>query len=110
MFFNVVKDSFKCIQGLKRSLSTQKVSEKEEIINLAALRKKQLICCQISHYKTRYIVFQHKLYSNIIQELFKRIEGLRRSVRLNIDPESERFLNLAALRKKVVDMLSEIAL
>ena len=37
---------------------------------------------------------------NLVKDLFKRIEGPRRSVSSQIEPEKERIFNLGALRKK----------
>ena len=39
------------------------------------IRKKYSICCQILRSKTRYIVFQHKMFCNLVEDLIKWIEG-----------------------------------
>ena len=98
--FNLVKDLFKWIEGLGRSVTTRVQSEEERIFDLGAIRKKYSIRCQISRSKTRYIVFQHKLVFNLVKDLFKWIEGLRRSVTVRVQSEGERIFDLGAIRKK----------
>ena len=61
--FNLVRDFFKWLEGLRRSVTVRVQSERERIFDLGAIRKKYSIRCQISRSKTRYIVFQHKLFS-----------------------------------------------
>ena len=48
VFFNIVKDLFKSIQGLLRSVKVQVCSKGEGIFVLGGLRKKYLTRCQIS--------------------------------------------------------------
>ena len=100
LLFNLVKDLFKWIEGLRRSVTVQVQSEGERIFDLGAIRKKYSIRCQISRSKTRYIVFQHKLLFNLVKDLFKWIEGLRRSVTVRVQSEEERIFDLGAIRKK----------
>ena len=100
LLFNLVKDLFKSIEGLRRSVTVQVQSEGERIFDLGAIRKKFSIRCQIWRSKTRYIVFQHKLLFNLVEELFKWIEGLRRSVTVRVQSEGERVFDLGAIRKK----------
>ena len=98
--FNLVKDLFKWIEGLGRSVITRVQSEGERIFDLGAIRKKYSISCQISRSKTRYIVFQHKLVFSLVKDLFKWIEGLRRSVTVRVQSKGERIFDLGAIRKK----------
>ena len=77
---NLVKDLFKWIEGLERSVTVRVQFEGERFFDLGGIRKKYFIRCQISRSKTRYIVFQHKSLFNLVKDLFKRIEGLGRSV------------------------------
>ena len=98
--FNLVKDLFKWIEGLGRSVTTRVQSEGERIFDLGAIRKKYSIRCQISRSKTRYIVFQHKLLFNLVKDLFKWLQGLRRSVTVRVQSEGERFFDLGAIRRK----------
>ena len=100
LLFNLVKDLFKWIEGLRRSITVRVQSEGERIFDLGAIRKKCSIRCQISRSKTRYIVFQHKLLFNLVKDLFKWIEGLRRSVTVWVQSEGERVFYLGAIRKK----------
>ena len=98
--FNLVKDFFKWIEGLGRSVNVWLQSEAERIFDLGGIRKKYLIRCQISRSKTRYIVFQHKSLFNVVKNLFKWLEDLRRSVTVRVQSEGERTFDLGAIRKK----------
>ena len=98
--FNLVKDLFKWIEGLGRSVTVRVQSEGERIFDLGGIRKKYLIRCQISRSKTRYIVFQHKSLFNLVKDLFKWIEGLGRSVTVRLQSEGERIFDLGGIRKK----------
>ena len=100
MLFNLVKDLFKWIEGLGRSVTVRIQYERERFFYLGGIRKKYLICCQISRSKTRYIVFQHKLLFNLVKDLFKTIEGLGRSVTVWVQSEGERIFDLGCVRKK----------
>ena len=98
--FNLVKDLFKWIEGLRRSVTVRVQSEGERIFDLGGIRKKYLIRCQISRSKTLYIVFQHKSLFNLVKDLFKWIEGLRRSVTVRVQSEGERTFDIGGIRKK----------
>ena len=100
LLFNLVKDLFKWIEGLGRSVTVRVRSERERIFDLGCVRKKYSIRCQISRSKTRYIVFQHKLLFNLVKDLFKWIEGLGRSVTERVGSERERIFDLGCIRKK----------
>ena len=100
LLFNLVKDLFKWIQGLGRTLIVRVRSERERILDLGCMRKKYSIRCQISRSKTRYILFQHKLLFNLVKDLFKCIEGLGRSVTVRVRSERERNFDLECIRKK----------
>ena len=100
LLFNIVEDSFKWIEGLGRSVTVWVQSERERIFDLGGIRKKYSIRCQISRSKTRYIVFQHKLLFNIVEDLIKWIEGLGRSVSVWVQSEWERIFDLGVIRKK----------
>ena len=92
LLFNLVKDLFKWIQGLGRSVTVRVRSEREGIFDLGCMRKKYSIRCQISSSKTRYIVFQHKLLFNLVKDLFKWFEGLWRSVMFEYGLRGKEFL------------------
>ena len=98
--FNLVKDLFKWIEGQGRSVTVRVQSEGERIFDLVGIRQKYLIRCQISRSKTRYIVFQHKSLFNLVKDLFKWIEGLGRSVTVQVQSEGERIFDLGGARKK----------
>ena len=100
LLFNLVKDLFKWIEGLGRSVSARVDSERERILELGCIRKKYSIRCQISLSKTRYIVFQHKLLFHLVKDLLKWIESLGRSVTARVQSERERILELGCIRKK----------
>ena len=100
LLFNLVKDLFKWIEGLGRSVTVWVQSDRERIFDLGCIRKKYSIRCQISLSKTRYIVFQHKLLFNLVKDLFKWIEGLGRSVTVRVKSDRERIFDLGCIRKK----------
>ena len=100
--FNLVKDFFKWIEGLGRSVNVQLQSEGERIFDLGGIRKKYLIRCQISRSKTCYIVFQHKSLFNLVKDLFKWIEVLGRSFNVRIQSEGETIFDLGGIRRKYV--------
>ena len=99
LLFNLVKDLFKSIEGLRRSVTVRVQSEGERIFDVGAIRKNYSIRCQISRSKTRNIVFQHKLLFNLVKDLFIWIEGLRRSVTVRVQSEGERIFDVGAIRK-----------
>ena len=100
LLFNLVKDLFKWIEGLGRSVTVRVQSDRERIFDLGGIRKKYSIRCQISRSKTRYMVFQHKLLFNLVKNLFKWIESLGRSVTARVESERERIFELGCIRKK----------
>ena len=110
LLFNLVKDLFKWIEGLGRSVTVWVQSERERISDLDGIRKNYPIRCQISHSKTRYIVFQHKLLFNLVKDVFKWIEGLGRSVTARVQSERRKIFDLDGIQKKLLDKLSNFAL
>ena len=56
LLFNLVKDLFKWIEVLWRSVIARVQSERERIFDLGCIRKKNSIRCQISRSKTCYSV------------------------------------------------------
>ena len=125
---NLVKDLFKWIEGLRRSVTVWVKSEGQRIFDLGGIRKKYSIRCQISRSKTSYMVFQHKSLLNLVKDFFKclfeqsegqrifevkkstlyvglyiqiiQIEGLRRSVTVRVQSEGQRIFDLGGIRKK----------
>ena len=100
LLLNIVKDLFKWIGGLRRSVTVRVQSEGQKIFDLGGIRKKYSIRCQISRSKTSYMVFQHKSLLNLVKDLFKWIEGLRRSVTVRVQSEGQRIFDLGVIRKK----------
>ena len=108
LLFKVVNDLFKRNDGLGRSVTVQVQTERNNF-GPRLNAKKYSIRCQTSRSKTRHIVFQHKLLFNLFKDLFKRIEGLGRSVTVQVVLEwknSEPRMNV----EKVHDTLSNFAL
>ena len=99
LLFNLVKDLFKWIEGLGSSVTVWVQSERERISDLNGIRKKCSIRCQISHSKTRYIVFQQKLLFNLVKDLFKWIEGLGRSVTAQVQFDKKIIFDLDGIQK-----------
>ena len=60
MTFSLVKDLFKWIEGLSRSVKILVGSEAEIISNIGDLRKKYLARCQISGSKNTLVQFHEK--------------------------------------------------
>ena len=100
LLFNLVKDLFKWIEDLGRSVTARVQSEMERSFDRGCIRKKHSIRCQILRSKTRYIVFQHNLLFNLVQDLFKWIEVLGKSVTVRVQSERERIFRLGSMRKK----------
>ena len=82
-----------------RSVTVRVQSEGEIVFDLGGIRKKYSIRCQISRSKTRYIVFQHKSLFNLLKDLFKRVEGLVRSVTVRVHSEGELIFDLGGIQK-----------
>ena len=100
LLFKLVKDLFKWIEGLERSVKVRVQSGSERIFDLGGIRKKYSIRCQISRSKNRYKVFQHKLVFNLVKDLLKWIKGLGRRVTVQVQSERENFFDLGGIRKK----------
>ena len=83
-----------------RSVTVRVQPEGKIIFDLGGIRKKYSIRCQISRSKTRYIVFQHKSLFNLVKDLFKRVEGLVRSVTARVQSEGEINFGLGGIQKK----------
>ena len=106
--FNLVKDLFKWIDHLGRRVTVR--VQCEQIFELGGIQKKYSIRCQISRSKTRFIVFQHKSLFNLVKDLFKWIEGLRRGFNVRVQSEGDQIFELGGIQKKVLDTLSKFAL
>ena len=101
LLFNLVRDLFKWIELLGRSVIARLQSKREKIFDLGCIQKKHSILCQISRSKTRYIVFQHKLLFNLVKDLFEWIEALGRSVTVRVQSERDWVFVLGCIWKKI---------
>ena len=110
LVFNLVEDLFKWFEVLGRSVTVRLEYESEKFFDLGGIRKKYSIRCQISRSKNRYIVFQHKLLFNLVKDLFKWIEGLGRSVTIQVQSDREKIFWSSWYSNKVLDTLSNFAL
>ena len=54
------------------------------------------------------MVFHHKLFFNLVKELFKRSEGLGKSFAVQVKSDRERVIDLVGIRRKL-DTLSNLA-
>ena len=100
VLFSLVKDFFKWIEGLGRSVTVRLQSDRKRFFDPGGIRKKYSIHCQISRWKTRYIVFQRKVLFSLVKDLFKWIEGLGRSVTVRVQSDRKRFFDPGGIRKK----------
>ena len=98
MFFNIVKDLFKSLEGLSRSGKVQLGSRAEGIIVLGGLSKKYLTRCQISRSKYYLYTVQQKKCFNIVKDLFKSIEGLSSIGKVQLGSKAEGIIVLDGLR------------
>ena len=98
--FNVVKDLFKWIEGLCRSVIILVGSNREIIFDPGVLRKKYSIRRQISGSKKYACAISWKVTFNVVKDLFKWIEGLCRSVIILVGSNREVIFDLGVLRKK----------
>ena len=74
-----MKDLFKSIERLCRSGKTQVGSKAERIIVLGGLSKKYLTRCETLRSEDYLYTVYKKVFCNIVKDLFKSIEFLRRS-------------------------------
>ena len=71
MIFKTVKDLFKKFGGLRWSVKMPTDPESGCICDQVGLRKKFSIRCQFSSSTPLFIVFQHKLFFNLVKDLVK---------------------------------------
>ena len=71
----------------------------EKIFDLGGIQKNYSVGCQISRSITRYVMFQYKSLFNIVQDLFKWIEGPGRSVTVRVQSEGKKFFDLGGIKK-----------
>ena len=70
LIFNLVKDLFKSVEGLGRSVNVRVQSERERNFDLGCIRKSTRYVVKFRAQKLA-IVFQHKLLFNLVKDLFK---------------------------------------
>ena len=70
LLFNLVKVLINWNDGLGRSVFVRVQSKSQKIFDIGGILKKYFIRCQISCSKTRYKVFQYKLLSNLVKDIF----------------------------------------
>ena len=99
MIISIVKDWFVRFEGLRRSVTVLVGSERGLSVDLACLRKKNLICCRISSSKIILVRF-HEVIFILVKDWFIQFEDLRRSVTVLVSSERELIVDLACLRKK----------
>ena len=99
LLFNLVKDLFKWIEVVGRSVTVRVQSDRERIFDLVGIQKKYSTRCQISRSKNRYIVFQHKLLFNLVKDLFNWFEGLGKSFTVRVQSDRERIFDLVGIQK-----------
>ena len=75
-------------------------SKAEGTIVLGDLRKKYLTRCQILRSKDYLFAVQQKVFSNILKNLFKSLERLSRSRKIQVGTKAEGIIVLGGLRKK----------
>ena len=94
-----MKDLFKSIERLCRSGKTQVGSNAEGVIVVGGLSKKYLTRCQILRSKD-YLSVLKKLFFNLMKDLFKSIERLRRSGQNEVGSKAEEIIVLGGLSKR----------
>ena len=99
MIISTVKDWFIRFEGLRRSVTVLVGSGRGLIVDLACLRKKYLIRCQISSSKIILVRF-HKVIFILVKDWYIRFEGPLRRVRILVGSERGLIVDLACLRKK----------
>ena len=84
LLFNLLKDSFKGIDGLGRSVAVRAKSESEKNFWTEVVYEKSNWYVVKFHAQKLAIVFQHKLFSSLVKDLFKWLIGLGRSVTVQV--------------------------
>ena len=110
--FNLVKDLFKWIEGLERSVNVRVHYEGERFFDCPSkvrggkifwprwYTKKVLDTLSNFALKTPHLMFQLKSLFNLVKDFFKWIEGLVRSITVRVQSEGERVFDLGGIWKK----------
>ena len=99
VFFNIVKDSFKSCDVLRRSWKVQLSSNRKRIFVPGGLRKKYLARCQILRSKYYLYTVYRKVFFNIVKDSFKSCDVLRRSGKVQLSSNGKRIFVPGGLRK-----------
>ena len=83
--------------------------KKKLFLNQLVYEKSSPYVVKFRALKTLYLLFQHNLFFDLVKVLFKKFQGLWRSVKIRKECESENVFDLAGLRK-LVDTLSNFEL
>ena len=100
MFFNIVKDLFKSNDVLRRSGKVQLSSNGKKLFVPGGLRKKYSERCQILRSKYYLYTVYQKVFFNIVKDLFKSCDVLRRSGKVQLSSNGKKFFVPGGLRKK----------
>ena len=103
VFFNIVKDSFKSCDVLRRSGKVQLSSIGKRIFVPGGLRKKYSERCQILRSKYYLYTVYQKVFFNIVKDLFKSNDVLRRSGKVRLSSNGKRIFVPGVLRKKYLE-------
>ena len=99
LLFNLVKDLFKRIDGLRRSVAVWGKSESEKNFWTEVVYEKSNWYVVKFRAQKLALVFQHKLFFNLVKDLFNWLIGLGRSVTVQVQSERERVFDLGGIRK-----------
>ena len=99
VFFNIVKDSFKSCDVLRRSGKVQLSCNGKRIFVPGGLRKNYLARCQISRSKYYLYTVYQKVFFNIVKDSFKSCDVLRRSGKIQLGSYGKRIFVPGGLRK-----------
>ena len=100
LLFNLVKDLFKRIDVLGRNFAVRAKSESGKNFWTEVVYEKSNWYVVKIRVQKLAIVLQHKLFFNLVKDLFKWLIGLERSVTVQVQSEKERVFDLGVVRKK----------
>ena len=74
----------------------------KEFLTQVVYEKSTLYVVKFRAKKTSYMVFQHKSLLNLVKDLFKWNEGLRRSVTVRVQSEGQRIFDQVVYEKSTL--------
>ena len=110
VFFNIVKDSFKSCDVLRRSGNVQLRSNGKIIFCSRWSEKKYLARCQISRSKYYLYTVYQKVFFNIVKDSFKSCDVLRRRGKIQLGSYGKKKFCSRWSEKKVLSTMSDFAL